>query len=91
MHDDLIDACNWAVAQGYVDAKKIAIVGGSYGGYAALAAVTFTPEYFACAVDIVGPSNLKYAHQVDSALLEADALDASTRGWATSTTRRTPT
>ena len=59
MHDDLIDACNWAVAQGYTDPKKIAIFGGSYGGYAALAGVTFTPEYFACAVDIVGPSNLK--------------------------------
>jgi dipeptidyl aminopeptidase/acylaminoacyl peptidase len=59
MHDDLIDACNWAVAQGYTDPKKIAVFGGSYGGYAALAAVTFTPEFFACAVDIVGPSNLK--------------------------------
>jgi dipeptidyl aminopeptidase/acylaminoacyl peptidase len=58
-HDDLIDACNWAVAQGYADPRRIAIVGGSYGGYAALAAVTFTPEFFACAVDIVGPSNLK--------------------------------
>jgi dipeptidyl aminopeptidase/acylaminoacyl peptidase len=58
-HDDLIDACNWAVAQGYADPKKIAIFGGSYGGYAALAGVTFTPEFFACAVDIVGPSNLK--------------------------------
>jgi dipeptidyl aminopeptidase/acylaminoacyl peptidase len=58
MHDDLIDACQWAVSQGYVDPKKIAVVGGSYGGYAALAAVTFTPDFFACAVDIVGPSNL---------------------------------
>jgi len=58
-HDDLLDACNWAVAQGYADPKKIAIFGGSYGGYAALAGVTFTPEFFACAVDIVGPSNLK--------------------------------
>jgi dipeptidyl aminopeptidase/acylaminoacyl peptidase len=58
MHDDLIDACNWAVAQGYADPRKIAILGGSYGGYAALAGVTVTPEFFACAVDIVGPSNL---------------------------------
>jgi dipeptidyl aminopeptidase/acylaminoacyl peptidase len=58
MHDDLIDACSWAVAQGYADPKKIAIFGGSYGGYAALAGVTFTPEFFACSVDIVGPSNL---------------------------------
>jgi dipeptidyl aminopeptidase/acylaminoacyl peptidase len=59
MHDDLIDAANWAVKQGYADAKKIAIMGGSYGGYATLAGVTFTPDYFACGVDIVGPSNLK--------------------------------
>ncbi len=59
MHDDLIDACNWAVSQGYADPKKIAAFGGSYGGYAALAALTFTPEYFNCAVDVVGPSNLK--------------------------------
>src|SRR5262249_590053 len=59
MHDDLIDASNWAVKQGYADPKKIAIMGGSYGGYATLAGVTFTPDYFACGVDIVGPSNLK--------------------------------
>jgi dipeptidyl aminopeptidase/acylaminoacyl peptidase len=59
MHDDLIDAANWAVKQGYADAKKIAIMGGSYGGYATLAGMTFTPDYFTCGVDIVGPSNLK--------------------------------
>jgi dipeptidyl aminopeptidase/acylaminoacyl peptidase len=59
MHEDLIDAVNWAVKQGYADPKKVAIYGGSYGGYAALAGVTFTPEFFACAVDIVGPSNLR--------------------------------
>jgi dipeptidyl aminopeptidase/acylaminoacyl peptidase len=58
MHDDLIDAVDWAVQQGIADPKKVAIYGGSYGGYAALAGVTFTPETFACAVDIVGPSNL---------------------------------
>ena len=59
MHDDLIDAVNWAVKEGYADPKKIGIMGGSYGGYCALAGVTFTPDVFACAVDIVGPSNLK--------------------------------
>ena len=59
MHDDLIDAANWAVKEGYADPKKIAIMGGSYGGYATLAGLTFTPDYFACGVDIVGPSNLK--------------------------------
>jgi dipeptidyl aminopeptidase/acylaminoacyl peptidase len=59
MHDDLIDCVNWAVKEGYADPKKVGIMGGSYGGYCALAALTFTPETFACAVDIVGPSNLK--------------------------------
>jgi dipeptidyl aminopeptidase/acylaminoacyl peptidase len=59
MHDDLIDAAKWAIDKGIADAKKIAVFGGSYGGYAALAAATMTPDFFACNVDIVGPSNLK--------------------------------
>ncbi len=58
MHDDLLDAVSWAVQQGYADPKRVAIMGGSYGGYATLAGLTFTPETFACGVDIVGPSNL---------------------------------
>ncbi|HEY1868060.1 MAG TPA: S9 family peptidase [Candidatus Cybelea sp.] len=58
MHQDLIDAKDWAVAQGYADASKVAIMGGSYGGYAVLAGVTFSPAAFAAGVDIVGPSNL---------------------------------
>lgn len=59
MHDDLIDAVNWAVKEGIADPKRVGIMGGSYGGYCALAGLTYTPEVFACAVDIVGPSNLK--------------------------------
>ncbi len=59
MHDDLIDSVNWAVREGIADPRRIGIMGGSYGGYCALAAITFTPEVFACSVDIVGPSNLK--------------------------------
>jgi dipeptidyl aminopeptidase/acylaminoacyl peptidase len=58
MHDDLIDAVNWAVANKITSADKVAIMGGSYGGYATLAGLTFTPDTFACGVDIVGPSNL---------------------------------
>src|SRR5919199_3625047 len=58
MHDDLIDAVDWAVREGVADPKRVAIYGGSYGGYAALVGATFTPEVFACAVDVVGPSNL---------------------------------
>ncbi|MDB5032897.1 MAG: family peptidase [Chlorobi bacterium] len=58
MHDDLVDAVNWAIGLGYVDPERVAIYGGSYGGYAALVGATFTPDLFCCAVDIVGPSNL---------------------------------
>lgn len=58
MHDDLVDAVNWAVDEGIADPAKVAIMGGSYGGYATLVGLTFTPELFACGVDIVGPSSL---------------------------------
>jgi dipeptidyl aminopeptidase/acylaminoacyl peptidase len=58
MHDDLLDALAWAVKEGVADPKKVAIMGGSYGGYATLAGLTFTPDTFACGVDIVGPSNI---------------------------------
>ena len=58
MHDDLIDAVDWAIAQKVADPARVAIYGASYGGYAALAGVTFTPEKFACSVDIFGISNL---------------------------------
>ncbi|HEX3622970.1 MAG TPA: prolyl oligopeptidase family serine peptidase [Acidimicrobiales bacterium] len=57
MHDDLLDAVAWVVDQGYADRQRVAIYGGSYGGYAALVGAAFTPDVFACAVDIVGPSN----------------------------------
>ncbi|MCR9079281.1 MAG: S9 family peptidase [Hyphomonadaceae bacterium] len=58
MHDDLIDSVDWAIAEGIAQADKVAIAGGSYGGYATLIGVTFTPDTFACGVDIVGPSSL---------------------------------
>ncbi len=58
MHNDLIDAVAWLKQQGISDPNRIAIMGGSYGGYATLAGLTFTPDVFACGVDIVGPSNL---------------------------------
>jgi dipeptidyl aminopeptidase/acylaminoacyl peptidase len=58
MHDDLLDALDWAVKSGVTSRDKVAIMGGSYGGYATLVGMTFTPETFACGVDIVGPSNL---------------------------------
>ena len=58
MHTDLLDGKDWVVKQGIADPKKICIMGGSYGGYATLAGVAFSPDAFACGVDIVGPSNL---------------------------------
>jgi dipeptidyl aminopeptidase/acylaminoacyl peptidase len=59
MHDDLIDAVSHIVDRGWADPARVAIYGGSYGGYAALVGAAFTPDVFCCAVDIVGPSNLK--------------------------------
>jgi dipeptidyl aminopeptidase/acylaminoacyl peptidase len=58
MRTDLLDGKDWAVKQGIADPAKVCIMGGSYGGYATLAGVTFSPDAFACGVDIVGPSNL---------------------------------
>jgi dipeptidyl aminopeptidase/acylaminoacyl peptidase len=59
MHDDLIDAVDWAVREGVTSRETVAIMGGSYGGYATLVGLTFTPDRFACGVDVVGPSNLE--------------------------------
>jgi len=58
MHDDLLDAVAWAVNERIADEDRVGIMGGSYGGYATLVALTMTPEVFAAGVDIVGPSNL---------------------------------
>jgi dipeptidyl aminopeptidase/acylaminoacyl peptidase len=58
MHADLIDSVQWAIAEGIADPERIAIAGGSYGGYATLVGLSFTPETFACGVDLFGPSNL---------------------------------
>ncbi len=58
MHEDLLDAVDWAVRERIAQRDKVCIMGGSYGGYATLVGLTFTPEAFACGVDIVGPSNL---------------------------------
>jgi dipeptidyl aminopeptidase/acylaminoacyl peptidase len=58
MQDDLTDSVRWAVAQRVADPRRVAIMGTSYGGYAALAGAAFTPELYRCAIDVVGPSNL---------------------------------
>ena len=59
MHDDLVDQVEWAVSEGIARADQVAILGGSYGGYATLVGMTMTPDVFACGIDLVGPSNLE--------------------------------
>jgi len=59
MQHDLSDAVAWAIAEGIADADNVCIYGGSYGGYACLAGLAFTPDLYKCGVDIVGPSNIK--------------------------------
>lgn len=58
MHTDLLDGKNLLIEQGIFNPEKVAIFGGSYGGYATLVGLSFTPEEFCCGVDVVGPSNL---------------------------------
>ena len=58
MQDDITDGVHWLIEEGIADPERIGIYGGSYGGYATLAGVTFTPDLYACGVDYVGPSNL---------------------------------
>ncbi|MCG6895822.1 MAG: S9 family peptidase [Thiocapsa sp.] len=59
MQHDLTDSIKWAADRGIADPERVCILGGSYGGYAVLAGLTFTPELYACGVDIVGPSHIK--------------------------------
>jgi dipeptidyl aminopeptidase/acylaminoacyl peptidase len=58
MHDDLIDGVRWLIGKKIADPKRVAIMGASYGGYATLVGLTFTPDIFCCGIDIVGPSNI---------------------------------
>jgi dipeptidyl aminopeptidase/acylaminoacyl peptidase len=58
IHADQIDAVQWAIQKGIADPQRVGVMGGSFGGYSTLAGLTFTPEVFACGVDLVGPSNL---------------------------------
>lgn len=73
MHDDLVDGLQWAVDQGYTDPDHVAIMGWSYGGYASLVGLTFTPELFKCAIAIAGMSDL-------TTLVEADYRNLSPTG-----------
>jgi len=59
MHQDILDQVQWAVNEKIAIKDKVAIIGGSYGGYEVLVAMTMTPNEFACGIDLVGPSNLE--------------------------------
>jgi dipeptidyl aminopeptidase/acylaminoacyl peptidase len=69
MQDDITWGVKYLVSQGIADPKRVGIMGGSYGGYATLAGVTFTPDLYAAAVDYVGPSNLNTLLETNPALL----------------------
>jgi dipeptidyl aminopeptidase/acylaminoacyl peptidase len=58
MQNDITDGVNWLVKEGIADKNRIAIYGISYGGYATLAGLAFTPDLYACGIDIAGPSNI---------------------------------
>lgn len=58
MHNDLIDAVDWAIAKGVTSSDRVAAMGLSYGGYSTLVSLSFTPDRFQCGVDLAGPSNL---------------------------------
>ncbi|MFE0749343.1 S9 family peptidase [Gordonia sp. NPDC058843] len=74
MHDDLLDAVDWAVAEGHADRDRVAIMGGSYGGYAALVGAAFTPDVFAAAVDYVGISDLENFMRTQPSFLGKESL-----------------
>ncbi|MCB1066818.1 MAG: S9 family peptidase, partial [Simkania sp.] len=78
--DDLIDAANWCIKEKIADPEKIALFGGSYGGYAALAGLAFTPDYFACCVAACAPSNLKTVMQKVPLYWESSASPLSDEG-----------
>ena len=56
--DDLTDAVKWAIKEGIADPKRVAIMGGSFGGYSVLRGLTLHPDLYACGVDVVGPADL---------------------------------
>jgi dipeptidyl aminopeptidase/acylaminoacyl peptidase len=63
MQNDLTDAVKWTIARGIADPKRVGIMGGSYGGYATLAGLTFTPDLYACGIDMCGIANVKTAFE----------------------------
>jgi dipeptidyl aminopeptidase/acylaminoacyl peptidase len=75
MNDDLVDAKQWAVKQGIADPNKVAVCGISYGGYATLAALTFTPDEFRCGIDVAGISSLLTQLKAERAILHDCTYD----------------
>lgn len=79
MQDDLTDAVRWAIAERHADPTRVAIMGASYGGYAALAGVTLTPELYACAVNYVGAADLEITFKDRGADADPRSADANYR------------
>ncbi len=75
MNDDLIDGVNWTVQEGIADPDQVAIMGGSYGGYATLWGMTNTPDTFACGVDLVGISNLTSFIELMPPYIKQDSME----------------
>lgn len=63
VRNDIIDAAKWAIDNGIAKSDQVGIMGESFGGYSVLAGLTYTPDFFCCGVDVVGPSNWKTAHE----------------------------
>ena len=88
MQDDVTWGVKYLVAQGIADPKRVGIMGGSYGGYATLAGVAFTPDVYAAGVAIVGAIEPDHAARNDSALLGSRSARCSTSAWATRPRRK---
>lgn len=84
MQNDLTNAVQWAVAEGIADPQRIAIFGVSYGGYAALAGATLTPDLYRCAIDLCGPSNMATCIQSFAPYWGIRSIFGM-RGWGTPT------
>jgi dipeptidyl aminopeptidase/acylaminoacyl peptidase len=74
MQDDLTDAVQWAIREGHADPERVGIIGASYGGYAALAGVAFTPELYRVGINYVGVSDLRLITRFD---LRTDAASTA--------------
>ncbi|MGH8496367.1 MAG: alpha/beta hydrolase family protein, partial [Gammaproteobacteria bacterium] len=81
MQDDITDGARWAVEEGFADPERICIYGASYGGYAAMAGLTMTPELYACGINYVGVVDLPMLYRQDMDTYKIAGLRAGRRSW----------